>query len=207
MRYQELYDIFAPQYFFSLQQIRLVESDFRVANIHARIQSWYIQQITKGWYIFSKVTRNEELNMIIANTIYTPSYSSMESAFRYYDFIPEWVYMETSISTKKSQLLNWSTGVYKYYNLSPKFFRWWNAVYSSQWKRYYLIAEPEKAICDWFYLKSYKSTQDFQELRMSSSSFKEHIDTQKLVLYAQRFASAKLLHLINSFIIFMQEHD
>lgn len=39
MRYQELYDIFAPQYFFSLQQIRLVESDFRVANIHARIQS------------------------------------------------------------------------------------------------------------------------------------------------------------------------
>jgi predicted transcriptional regulator of viral defense system len=33
--------------------------------------------------------------------MYSPSYVSMESALRYYDLIPEWVFMTTACSTKR----------------------------------------------------------------------------------------------------------
>ncbi len=208
MKYIELYNRFSSWYFFSLHQIQLIEPDFRIRNIWDRLQQWYIKRITRGWYIFSDVSINEELSMIIANSIYTPSYISMEAALRYYNLIPEGVFIETSICTKKSQLLKWDVWVYKYYNLAAKHFWWRKLVYSPTWKRYYRMVESEKLICDFMYLKWYSSHEDFEGLRINHDSFREHVDENKLISYAKRFGILSLTKHIQSFIDYIhQDYD
>lgn len=206
MNYIQFHQLFAKQQYVSLAQIRLYEADFRVANLSEWVKQWYITTITKGWYLFTDVMRDEGLSMVIATDIYEPSYISMESGLRYYDLIPEWVFMQTAVSSKKSQLLSWPTGSYKYYHVQPRHYWWYQLIYNRKRNKYLRIAEPEKLLCDWFYLKPYHPSE-FEELRITASSYHELVDVAKLRRYAQRFGVVRLINTIEQFITFMEEYD
>lgn len=205
MKYQELVHHFKAQKYFSLNQIRLYEPDFLVQNIYNRIDQGYLKQITKWWYCFNDSTFDESTVHTIATTIYTPAYISMESGLRRYDLIPEWVPMITWITTKKTQYLETSLGNWKWYHIHPKHF-WGYALVKSSWWGSFRIAEPEKVLCDFFYLKSHLWRDDFVGLRIDPWQRKEHISEKKLFEYAQRFWQKRLLRTITDFIYFMH-HD
>lgn len=112
MNYRSLQHIATSLWIFSLQDIRMHEPGFLLNNIVYRKKKWYIKQISRGWYIESTVNINESVLYTVATKIYALCYVSMESALRYYNLIPEWVFLTTACATKKTQRLSGDIGFF-----------------------------------------------------------------------------------------------
>ncbi|MBI4924952.1 MAG: hypothetical protein HY843_03425, partial [Bdellovibrio sp.] len=113
-----------------------------------------------------------------ANKIYSPSYVSLESALAYYHLIPESVYHVTSVATKKTISFETQLCCFRYCTLKPKLFTDYIIIRDNELP--FKIANPEKAIFDFLYLKShYKSKDDFYELRINSEIFKKQVNRKK----------------------------
>ena len=200
MNIRQLEEIAQKLWCFSLQQIQVYEPDFLRINLIRRMKQWYIKRITKWRYTLSSTTITEQTLAVYSNTIYSPSYVSMESALRYYDLIPEWVYMTTACTTKKTQTLSWDLGNFYYYHIKPSLFRGYSMQDTIIWW-IQLIAQVEKALCDFFYLKSYLAAEDIEELRIDTNHLRELTTPERLYACAQAFNHKRLESIIASFIL------
>lgn len=98
------------------------------------------------------VTNPEESGLalstgLIANHLLAPSYVSQQTALRHYGLIPEAVYTTQSMTLKAAKTFNTAIGVFSYTHISKETY----AVGLRQEKdgnAYYIIASPEKALCD-----------------------------------------------------------
>ncbi len=160
-----------------------------------RIAGWqdkgYIKRIANGIYIFADNALDESYLYYLANRIYEPSYISLESALAYYGFIPETVYGITSVSTKKTSSFNYGKINFSYRTLRREL----NFGYRLQpWKNVAIkIAEPEKAILDYFYLHPELSTLvQIEEMRFNILELKEKLDWGKINAYLSLFDNKKL---------------
>jgi predicted transcriptional regulator of viral defense system len=189
---------------FSFQQLKLYEPDFLHINLIRRHKQGYIKRITKGRYLLSSQPREEIQLYRCSNQIYQPSYISMESALRQYDLIPEGVYTTTACTTKKTQTLSGDMGTFYYYHLKPSLFRGYSLVNENEGrnKKQYLLAQVEKAICDFFYLKPHLTEQDFSELRIDRNRLWELTTPQQLQACAIAFQHSRLLKTLTAFISF-----
>ena len=179
---------------FSLQQIQLYEPNFIRWNLINWHKKWYINRITKWWYTLSNFPKNEESLFFISNQIYKPSYISMESALRYYNLIPEWVFMTTACSSKKTQKLEWDRWVFYYYHIKSSLMWWYNIVQTKTFPFY--IATVEKTLCDFFYLKWKMTKKDLEELRIDIYHLKGLTNKTKLLATAKQFKNKNVLEMI-----------
>lgn len=105
-------------------------------------------RLKKGVYVTSPKVSGQLLSLeLIANHIYGPSYVSMESALRYYGLIPESVQIMRSITIKHTKSFNNPLGTFEYIRSSKEYFQ----IGISQKRNKntsFLIASPEKALCD-----------------------------------------------------------
>lgn len=85
---------------------------------------------------------------LIANHIYGPSYVSLSWALRHYGLIPERVFLLESVTTKHTRDFENVLGIFHYQNASPEYFPIGVTTKSEQ-NIHYLIASPEKALCDY----------------------------------------------------------
>lgn len=182
---------------FSLSQIKSFEPDFLRWNLTQWQKKWYINRISKWRYCFAEWKKTEEQLFRMSNLIYQPSYISMESALRYYNLIPEGVYQTTACTSKKTQTLSWERGIFYYYHLDPKLFRWYQ-LQKNQNSEWYL-ATVEKTICDFFYLKPWNTQKDFQELRIDTHELQKLTNKNQLLKCAIAFNHKKLLPTIQDF--------
>nr|WP_320037678.1 hypothetical protein [uncultured Bacteroides sp.] len=107
-----------------------------------------IIRLKKGMYVVSPKESGKLLSMeLIANHIYGPSYVSMESALRYYGLIPESVYIMRSITTKHSKEFKNVLGKFEYTQCSKEYFPI-GIRQEVKDNTAFLIASPEKALCD-----------------------------------------------------------
>ena len=85
---------------------------------------------------------------MIANHLYGPSYISLESALSFYKLIPERVFVTRSITTKRSKVFKTKLGDFDYIQLDSSYFSIGvrQEIVDNQYA--FLIATPEKAICD-----------------------------------------------------------
>lgn len=84
---------------------------------------------------------------LVANHLYGPSYISLQYALRFYGLIPERVYTVTSMTTKHSQIFHNSLARFEYVHIDEKAFPIGiRAVVMDD--ATFLIASPEKALCD-----------------------------------------------------------
>lgn len=164
-----------------------------------RLADWqkkgYIKRVANGIYIFADDTLDDMNLFYLANRIYEPSYISLESAFSYYSFIPEAVYRITSVATKKKSHFKYDNIVFSYRKISPKY----NFGYTLLlWRNTAIkIAEPEKAIIDYFYLNAeLKTISQIEEMRFNLFSLKERIDWQKIDNYLQLYENKALTNRI-----------
>jgi hypothetical protein len=67
-----------------------------------------------------------------------------------------------------------------------------------------LLADVEKALCDFFYLKPHLQKADFQELRIDAERLQELTSLKRLQQCADAFKVTRLSLLIQSFISFLQ---
>jgi hypothetical protein len=133
-----------------------------------------------------KLTKNlyeTEINTpgyLVANAIYTPSYLSFDYALSYYGLIPETVYVYTSATYNKKKKKNYTNalGTFTYRDVPSQVYPYGiNIINEGDYS--YVIATPEKAICDKLYtLKPVKNKKEmkfllFNDLRIDNAMFKE----------------------------------
>lgn len=129
--------------------LKSVLKDYKSANakIHALEKEGLLIRLKKGLYVVSpRITGLQLATGLIANHIYGPSYVSMESALRHYRLIPEHVYTVRSMTVKHSREFKTELGLFTYREVPTDYFA--VGITQSKTDFTYLIASPEKALCD-----------------------------------------------------------
>jgi predicted transcriptional regulator of viral defense system len=188
---------------FSLNDIRKIEVDFDLRRLNEWAGKNYIRKIKRGYYIFSDLQINEQILFLIANTIYQPSYISLEMAFSLYNLIPEGVYKITAITSKKTNNIKTDIGNFTYKHIKPEL------MFGYELREYdnhrYSVAEIEKAALDYLYLNSHiNSKKDFDGLRFNFFEFKIRADMNKFKKYSNAFHNKALSVRVNEFISYIK---
>ncbi|MBQ3787304.1 MAG: hypothetical protein II849_00685 [Bacteroidales bacterium] len=106
-----------------------------------------IIRLKKGLYVRSADDGATLSLPLIANHLYGPSYVSMHTALRHYGLIPERVYEIQSLTIKHSRNFDTPLGLFSYHQCDVGYFS--AGMRQEQQDGYmYLIASPEKALCD-----------------------------------------------------------
>jgi len=155
-----------------------------------RISEWqgkgYLKKIVNNYYVFADQTIDEKILFFIANKIYEPSYVSLETALAFYGLIPEGAFNVFSVSTAKTRTVNVNLKPIKtkfvYKRIKKDLFWGYKLVKTGNVS--FLIAEPEKALLDFLYLREdLRLEDDFFELRINRELFKKIVEGQKMKKY------------------------
>lgn len=131
--------------------LRSLFSDYRsprnkIANLE---QAGKIIRLKRGMYVVSPRVSRQLLSVeLVANHIYGPSYVSMESALRYYGLIPEQVYTIRSMTPNRSKDFENQIGKFEYITVNENYYSIGIKQQTVENKYTFLIATPEKALCD-----------------------------------------------------------
>lgn len=184
---------------FNLTDIRKMDPGFDLRRLSEWQEKGYIKMIRRGHYVFSDLQIDESILFLIANKIYAPSYVSLEIALAHYNLIPEAVYGITSISSRKTNHFITGFGEFFYHQVRPELIFGYRLV--SDRGHTFKIAEPEKAILDYFYLNTHlNKEEDFAGLRMNGEEFKEQTNIDKLKKYLAVFENKRLEKRIHRFL-------
>ncbi|MCF7870290.1 MAG: hypothetical protein K9L69_01895 [Candidatus Omnitrophica bacterium] len=163
-------------------------------SLRVQINRWVkankLIKLKRGFYVLSKQYRQTKLfEPYLANVLKSPSYLSLEKALEYYNLIPEGVAVFTSVTTMRQGRFLSKVGVFDYRHIKSALFWGYKSVKLN--KQVGFIAEPEKALLDFFYLKAPKLSKDFiYELRLQDL---EKLNVQRLLNYADKFKKPKII--------------
>jgi hypothetical protein len=150
----------------------------------------YLRQIRRGQYFNLKSKfLNSTPYEIIANTLYFPSYISMEWALQFYGLIMDRVSTVTSVTLHPSKEFNTPYAPYSYRHISKNRYPVGYLTKTNADGESFLIARPEKALLDYVSIKAkdliVKNEEDIKEflindLRLDLNEFFNVIKTEDL---------------------------
>ncbi|MDP4001722.1 MAG: hypothetical protein Q8P69_01605 [bacterium] len=117
-----------------------------------------ITAIKRGIYCFDS-TKIDELEL--ANKLYKPSYISVETALNYYGIIPDVVSEVVSVTPTTTKYFSNSWGKYRYLKIKKELF-WGYSQVELVGGGFYLLAEKEKALLDYFYFRKIRQIGDLR---------------------------------------------
>lgn len=149
-------------------------------------------RLKRGLYTLPEGRREVPFSMEwLTNTLYSPSYLSLESVLSRYDLIPERVSLWTSVSTRKTKEFKNPFGRFTYRHLKGDLFFGFEER-KDEFGRSILVARPEKAILDLLYLKrGAEPTKEFFEGNLRLQQL-DQLKKGRLKEYARRFGSKKM---------------
>ena len=188
-----------PYRVFSTRDVRKLFPDMNLMNLVRWQKKGYLIKIRNGWYCFDDTESSENIDWLAANLIYDPSYISLHSALSYYGLIPEAVYVTTSITTRKTNGFDTTLGKYSYHHVKPDIFSFGqilidvdNERYRQDKSRKILLAAPEKALLDFFYIHSmYNTEKEIEHLRLDGAMLDEIIK-EKFFSYLEKYKNRAL---------------
>lgn len=163
-------------------------------SLRVQINRWLrsnkLIKLKRGFYVLGKQYRQLELfEPYLANVLKSPSYLSLEKALEYYNLIPEGVAVFTSVTSMRQGRFLSEIGIFDYRHIKPDLFWGYKSVKLN--KQIGFIAEPEKALLDFFYLKAPKFSKDFiYELRLQDL---EKLNVRRFLDYADKFKKTKIV--------------
>ena len=138
-----------------------------------------IIRLKKGLFVVTQKVHLQTLSReLIANHLLGPSYVSCETALSFYGLIPERVYMIKSMTMKRSKSYQTSMGNFEYISVNQDYFAIGIRQEIVENKFAFMIATPEKALCDLIVstkglkIQSMKAMQIYleEDLRMDIST-------------------------------------
>jgi hypothetical protein len=127
----------------------LGDYNFPRNKISAMEQRGDIIRLKKGLFVVSeKISRKAISRELVANHLYSPSYVSLETALAYYGLIPERVYSVRSICTKMHKNYDTPLGHFEFVKAPSIYFSIGIRQKIVNDEYAFLIASPEKALCD-----------------------------------------------------------
>jgi len=152
----------------STLKVVLCDYQYPVDKIKRLVNEGTLIPIKKGLYVLSESTRKHNISKeLLGNHIYGPSYVTMDYALAYYSLIPESVNNITSVTIKRSRSFETAFGKFIYRQADTNYYSIGINIEKVNNLYHFLIASPEKAICDKIIftpqlkLTSLKSLQDF----------------------------------------------
>jgi predicted transcriptional regulator of viral defense system len=112
-------------------------------------QAELLIRLKRGLFVVAPKLQNKPLSKeLIANHLYGPSYVSLQTALSFYGLIPERVYRVSSMTIKRSRNFTTPLGDFDYVGISKEYFAIGvrQEIVNNEYA--YLIASPEKAMCD-----------------------------------------------------------
>lgn len=186
----------------------LSEYDRPRDKISTWLKSGDLIRVKKGLYIFGKnVALLPYSHEVLANLIYGPSAISLSYALAFYGLIPERVTTITSITNKRNKLFATPIGEFTYRYLHTKKYAVGITLASHSKENHFLIASPEKALCDHLHLTDNKiilSNHDemeaylFQDLRIDKDLVQSF--NKNMLLEISSIYNDERLNLLTSFI-------
>jgi len=165
-----------------------------------KISSWLksgeLLRVKKGLYVFGKNAAIRPYSQeLLANLIYGPSALSLNYALSFYGLIPERTTTITSITSKRNKTFVTPVGDFTYRYLSPSKYAVGIEFYTTNETSSFLIASPEKALCDFIYLSD-KTIKLSTAIEMENYLFSDlRIDDLALA----RFRMSLLTEIINCY--------
>lgn len=155
------------------------------------VKKGHLLRLKKGVYVFSR-ERDRLRGEDIAPLLYPPSYLSLESALAWYGFIPEIVYAYTSVTARITRTFENVFGRFIYRHVKSDLFWGYREIKTDHGA--YLLAEPEKALLDYFYLNlgRINTGDDFSSLRLNEEEMGHTLNKDKLMKYCEVFGVAKM---------------
>jgi predicted transcriptional regulator of viral defense system len=191
MKYTDIQNNLRTLGVFTLNDIRILNPEFREPTLNDWLNSGWIKRIRRFWYADSSFNPQGYDYFFIANKIYSPSYISLESALSHYGFIPEATLQITSISTRKTNLFDTQFGVFSYQSIKNDLYFGYEVIENNS--RPFILATPEKAMLDYLYLHSkISSIEDFKGLRFNREIMNSRLDKQKIEMYLNQFDNLEL---------------
>jgi len=122
-------------------------------------------RLKKGLFLPSSDKNSDIFSLgAAANSLYGPSYVSLHTALSYYGMIPERVYSIRSMTTKRGKTFKTSVGWFDYSTAGKEYFP--IGIRSVNYDEVsFLIASPEKAICDMIMVTSGLRIQSAKAMR------------------------------------------
>lgn len=203
MKYQDFKKKVRKFPFFSTSQLlSFADNEQNLKNL---LTLWCKQgviiRLKRGIYTLNEEDRLIHFSRIfIANQLVSPSYVSMEYALSYYGMIPEKVVDVTSVTTKKTVVLNNYLGTFRYQHIKNESFSGFK-VFKDENGFNLFIAEPEKAIVDFFYLNLEKFKSGDKNIFGESYRLQnlKDLNREKLVTFTKSLKSKKLIKVIDCF--------
>jgi predicted transcriptional regulator of viral defense system len=191
---------------FNVNDIRKIEVDFDLRRLDEWKKKGYIKMIRRRYYMFADTSINESILSLIANTIYEPSYISLESALSRYNLIPESVYSVTSVTSQKAKNFKTEFGRFSYRQIKPSLMFGYKLVDFGG--RRFRLAEIEKAVLDYLYLNPHiKDVPDFEGVRFNVDAFREGADIEKFKKYVSMYENASLGRRAENLLAYINNHD
>lgn len=174
---------------FRIFSIGDVEKQFPSMNLMNLVR-WqrkgYISKLRNRWYAFNDAESHENIEWLAANLIYAPSYISLHTALSWYNLIPEMIATTTSVTTRKTNKFSTPLGDFDYHRIKPEIFGFGfvhenmdASMGESGKSRKIMVATPQKAILDLFYINSfYDSEKDMEDLRLNETELLKIVNNE-----------------------------
>jgi hypothetical protein len=106
-------------------------------------------QLRRGLYVLGTEQRSVPLSLpLVANLLFGPSYVSLEFALSWHGLIPESVVEVSSVTPLRARQHNTPVGRFSYTRLAPVLYAVGIQMAQNPDGSSFLIASPEKAVCD-----------------------------------------------------------
>ncbi len=200
MKYGDLVKIMGREAYFDLASVIQLTGERRESicmQLHRWCKEGKLLPLRRGMYAFPELGGVNSVNPAeLANKLYAPSYISGYWAMGYYGLIPEKVVTFTSVTSRVTRSFSNSFGEFKYQSIKKTAFFGYRPVKIGD--RKVVIAEPEKALLDMFYLeKGAWGRERMDEMRFQNP---ELIDQEKLRMYGSRYKSPRLAHAVEEWL-------
>lgn len=181
MKIEQLREAISSPYFttFQVQKLFVDESSSQInVQLSRMVKRGIIISLKRGVFSFPKSSQD---SFILANLLYPQSYVSLESALNTYGVIPDVPSQVTSVTPLTTKQIHTPTEIFFYSKIAKNLYFGFLSVESLQVpSHYYRIAEPEKALLDYIYIRS---ITNLVEARVDRNV----LNADKLQIYARHF--------------------
>lgn len=122
-------------------------------KIHRWLAEGRLIGLKKGLYAVVPQQAGQYTSLpLVANQLYGPSHVSLEFALSHYGLIPEAVAQVTSVTTKRGKQFDTPLGRFSYQRVPVAYYSKGIHYVKQSPTQAYMMASPEKALCDWLAL-------------------------------------------------------
>ena len=174
----------SPFRVFSVQDVKKLFPSMNMMNLVRWQEKGYILKLRNRWYAFNDAQSSENIEWLAANLMYAPSYISLHTALSWYNLIPEMIATTTSVTTRKTNKFSTPLGSFDYHRMKPELFGFGYVLEdmdssAKKTSRQIMIATPQKALLDFFYINSYyNSEKEIVDLRLNKAELGRVINTE-----------------------------